>query len=180
MSVNSFTQTGYINPFICEYLVDLKNEKSDSKEFKSAAKFATRYLEKLEKSDLFTKGNTSKTQITRCRSTKQRSKSAISTIWLFHRCQIFFVGIAFFFIGKAKAQELYRKYCELEEKAEEEPKVLNTSDDWLCWWFKEYRVSMKHFNKRFATSNDVGKRQIIQLPKNFLRTRYRLDAAPSS
>ena len=54
MSVNSFTQTGYINPFICEYLVDLKNEKSDSKEFKSAAKFATRYLEKLEKSDLFT------------------------------------------------------------------------------------------------------------------------------
>ena len=80
MSVNSFTQTGYINPFICEYLVDLKNEKSDSKEFKSAAKFATRYLEKLEKSDLFIKGNTSKTQITRCRSTKQRSKSAISTI----------------------------------------------------------------------------------------------------
>ena len=80
MSVNSFTQTGYINPFICEYLVDLKNEKSYSKEFKSAAKFATRYLEKLEKSDLFTKGNTSKTQITRCRSTKQRSKSAISTI----------------------------------------------------------------------------------------------------
>ena len=62
MSVNSFTQTGYINPFICEYLVDLKNEKSDSKEFKSAAKFATRYLEKLEKSDLFIKGNTSKTK----------------------------------------------------------------------------------------------------------------------
>ena len=37
--MNPFTQTGYINSFVCEYFVDLKNEKSDSKEFKSAAKF---------------------------------------------------------------------------------------------------------------------------------------------
>ena len=39
--MNPFTQTGYINSFVREYLVDLKNEKLDSKEFKSAAKFNT-------------------------------------------------------------------------------------------------------------------------------------------
>ena len=39
--MNPFTQTGYINSFVREYFVDLKNEKLDSKEFKSAAKFNT-------------------------------------------------------------------------------------------------------------------------------------------
>ena len=41
--------------------VDLKNEKSDSVEFKSAAKFVTHCLYKLEGGDIFIEGNTSKT-----------------------------------------------------------------------------------------------------------------------
>ena len=134
MSVNSFTQTGYINPFICEYLVDLKVKRMKSRIQRNSNQLLNlphvtwknlknlTYLLKVLKVIILK-------VITRCRSTKQRSKSAISTIWLSHRCQIFFVGIAFFFIGKAKAQELYRKYYELEEKAEEDPKVLNTSYD---------------------------------------------------
>ena len=39
--LNPFTQTGHINPFACQYFVDLTNEKSDSKEFRSAARFVS-------------------------------------------------------------------------------------------------------------------------------------------
>ena len=39
--LNPFTQTRHINLFVCEYFVDLKNEKSDSKEFRSAARFVS-------------------------------------------------------------------------------------------------------------------------------------------
>ena len=33
-------------------------------------------------------------------------------------------------------------------------------------------IRKKRVNKRFAVPSDVGKRRIIQLPKNFWRTRY--------
>ena len=39
--LNPFTQIGHINPFVCQYFVDLTNGKSDSKEFRSAARFVS-------------------------------------------------------------------------------------------------------------------------------------------
>ena len=71
-----------------------------------------------------------------------------------------------FFILKTKAQELYRNYCELKEKAGEKPEVLNISDNWLRGWCIVCRVSLKYQNKRFVVSNDVWKRRIIQLLKS--------------
>ena len=56
-----FTQTGYIDPFFHDYFVNLKNEKLDSVEFKSAAEFVICCLDKLERGDFFTEGHTSKT-----------------------------------------------------------------------------------------------------------------------
>ena len=58
---NPLTKTGYINAFLYKYFVDLKNKKSDSVEFKSAAKLVTRCLGKVERGDIFIEGNTSKT-----------------------------------------------------------------------------------------------------------------------
>ena len=38
--MSSFTQTGYIDPFFHDYFVNLKNEKLDSVEFKSATRLS--------------------------------------------------------------------------------------------------------------------------------------------
>ena len=85
MSVNSFTQTGYINPFICEYLVDLKVKRMKSRIQRNSNQLLNlphvtwknlknlTYLLKVLKVIILK-------VITRCRSTKQRSKSTISTI----------------------------------------------------------------------------------------------------
>ena len=58
---NPLTKTGYISLFLYKHFVDLKNKKSDWVEFKSAAKFVTRCLDKVERGDVFIEGNTSKT-----------------------------------------------------------------------------------------------------------------------
>ena len=49
--VHPFTQRGYIQPTVREVFKDLTDESSDSKDFKSATKFASRCLEKLEKGE---------------------------------------------------------------------------------------------------------------------------------
>ena len=49
--VHPFTQRGYIQPTVIEVFKDLTDEPSDSKDFKSATKFISRCLEKLEKGE---------------------------------------------------------------------------------------------------------------------------------
>ena len=47
--VHSFTQTRYIQPTVREVFIDLKDEKSDTNDFKSAAKCVSCCLEKLKR-----------------------------------------------------------------------------------------------------------------------------------
>ena len=49
--VHTFTQRGYIQPTVREVFKYLTDEASDSKDFKSATKFISRCLEKLEKGE---------------------------------------------------------------------------------------------------------------------------------
>ena len=49
--VDPFTQRGYIQPIVREVFKDLTDEPSDSKDFKSAAKFVSWCLEKLKKGE---------------------------------------------------------------------------------------------------------------------------------
>ena len=105
----------------------------------------------------FTESSTSKTKFRLLGAGPLSSRNAISIIWLFHQCQIFFKGTAFFLILKTKAQELYCNYCELKEEAREKAEML----EFLITGFIDCvkGVSLKHPTKRFAVSNDVQKRQ---------------------
>ena len=133
--VNPFTQTGYINPFVCGYLVDFKNEKSDSKEFKSAGKFVRR-LDKLERGDFFIEGNTSKTKfrLLGAGPPKRSIEIRLALFDYFIDVRSSLKGWLPFFILKTKVQELYRNYCELKEKAGQKPEMLDVSDNWLRGW----------------------------------------------
>ena len=47
--MHPFTQTGYIQPTVREVFFDLKDEKSDTNDFKSERKFVIHSLEKLRR-----------------------------------------------------------------------------------------------------------------------------------
>ena len=49
--VHPFTQKGCIQPTVQEVVIDLKDKNCETKEFKSATKFVSRCLEKLNKGD---------------------------------------------------------------------------------------------------------------------------------
>ena len=57
--VNPFNQTGYIQPSVRELFIDLRNEKCDNVQFKSATKFVVRCLQKLETGEFDIEGNCS-------------------------------------------------------------------------------------------------------------------------
>ena len=85
--VHSFTQTRYIQPTVREVFIDLKDEKSDTNDFKSAAKCVSCCLEKLKrwlhwkktviklKKQILTHG---------CLTKKASPWSKIYFTWLFH------------------------------------------------------------------------------------------------
>ena len=132
--VHPFTQTGYINPFVREFFVDWKNEKSDFMEFKSAAKFVTRCLDKIERGDFSIEGNNSKTKF-RLLGAGLPKRAIAVRLALFD----YFIDVRSSLKGRlprfilmTKAQELYRAYCDLKKKAGENPDELKLSDRWLA------------------------------------------------
>ena len=111
--MHPFTQTGFINPFVGEFFVDLMNEKSNSKEFKSAAKFVARCLDKLEGGDFSIEGNNSKTKfkLLGAGSLKRETEVQLALFGYFIDVRSSLKGRLPRFILMAKAQELHRAYC---------------------------------------------------------------------
>ena len=58
--VHPFTQTGYIQPTVRKVFIDLKDEKSDTNDFKSATKFVSRCLEKQQRGEFALEENCGK------------------------------------------------------------------------------------------------------------------------
>ena len=58
--VHPLTQTGYIQPTVRKVFIDLKDEKSDTNYFKSAKKFVSRCLEKLQRGEFALEENCGK------------------------------------------------------------------------------------------------------------------------
>ena len=172
--MHPFTQTGYIQPSVREMFSDLSNEKCDNADFKSATKFVVRCMEKFEKGEFDKEGNDSKNKYRLLGAGPQKRALEVRSS-LFD----YFIDIQSTLKGRlpqcillAKAKEFYSKYCELKQQAGETPDELKLTDKWLRLWCKDYRVSLKHPNKRFSISHVVRKRRIIQFLKNVWTARY--------
>ena len=75
-------------------------------------------------------------------------------------------------ISLAKAKEILH-FCN-EERCEsrEDLKVIKFSNRWFKAWYKEFHISMKHFNKCFSISQEKRKRRMISFLKNMWTVRY--------
>ena len=71
---------------------------------------------------------------------------------------------------KIKAQEIYDKWVQRQEGPVE--KRLQFSDPWIAGWMKEYEVSLKKPNKRFAIKQEDRIIRILEYLKNILRVRW--------
>ena len=71
----------------------------------------------------------------------------------------------------AKAESLYRDYCEWKREGVE-PEKLSFSNRWLKDWCKEYQISIKKPNKRFFITASTRKKRITDFLKNIWTVRY--------
>ena len=154
-----YTQTGYIQPTVREVFVDLKDEPSSSNDIKNASKFVTRCLEKLGKGEFNIEENCANNQY--CLMGAGPKKRAIEV-----RSALFdfFIDVRHIFKARlpqsillSKATQIYKEYCELKKLAGEEPDKLKITRQWLQDWCKEYRISLRHPNKRFSISHENRK-----------------------
>ena len=169
-----FTQIGYIQPTVREVFVDLKDEPSSSSDMKNASKFATRCLEKLEKGEFNIEEN--------CASNRYRVMGAgpkRRAIEVRSALFGFFIDVRDIFKARlpqcimlSKASQIYEEYCELKKLAGEQPDQLKIQRQWLRDWCKDYKISLRHPNKRFSISQENRKRRIIQFLQNVWRTRH--------
>ena len=107
------TQVGFIQPAVRELFSNLKEAKSDDKEFKSATKYVSRCLEKLEQGKFDIAGNdvTNKYRVLGAGAPK-RALEVRATLFDFFvdiRCNL--KGRLPLFMLRAKAYELYEAYC---------------------------------------------------------------------
>ena len=72
----------------------------------------------------------------------------------------------------AKANEFYDTWLSQQDDEVPEEKRLKFSKQWIKGWMKEYGVSLRKPNKRFAISRAETKIRIIELLKNVWRVRY--------
>ena len=172
--VYPFTQKGYIQPTVREIFTDLKEEKCDTVDFKSATKFVSRCLQKLDNGDFDAEENRRSDKYRLLGAGKPRHAVEVRQA-LFS----FFIDVRTSLKGRlprsiliSKAKQIYEEYCDIKRQGGEEPDQLQFTNRWLNEWCKEYRISLKHPNKRFSISNVDRKRRIIQFLKNVWATRY--------
>ena len=122
----------------------MKTENCNSKQFRSATKFKSQCLEKLEKGEFNIEGNDKKNKFW-------------PTIEVWIALFDYFIDVRSTLKGRfpkfmliAKAKEIHSIYCELKEKAGEKAEELKFTDKWVDGWCKEYGISLKHPNKRFS------------------------------
>ncbi|XP_078676582.1 uncharacterized protein LOC144913644 [Branchiostoma floridae x Branchiostoma belcheri] len=70
-----------------------------------------------------------------------------------------------------KCQQLYEEYLQQNNLHPAEDERVKFSDKWIQGWLEEFRVSLKHPNKRFAVPENVRRDRIVQFLKNIIRVR---------
>ena len=153
--VYPFTQNRFIQPTVPEILTDLKEETCDTTDFKSATKFVSRCLEKLDRGEFDAEENS--------RSDKYRVLGAGKPKYAVEVRQALFS----FFIDVRTSQkghlpqsilisepkQIYNEYFDIKRQSGEMPDQLKFTNQWLNEWCKEYRISLKHPYKCFSISN---------------------------
>ena len=156
-----------------ELFSDMKEEKCDSPDFKSCVQFVRRCEELLVTGKFEIEGNAVGNKFSVVGAAAPRKCPSVSKE-LFE----FFIDIRSslkarlpkkFFL--AKAESLYRDYCEWKREGVE-PEKLSFSNRWLKDWCKEYQISIKKPNKRFFITASARKKRITDFLKNIWTVRY--------
>lgn len=161
------SQIGYKAKTVREMFPDMKDEKSDTADYKSCVKFVGRCEEfDIEGNDVANKF--------RAAGAGARKKCPSVRKELFE----FFIDIRSSLKARlpkkiflAKAASLYNDYCEWKREGVE-PEKLSFSNRWLKDWCIEYQISMKKPNKRFSISASARKKGITDFLKNIWTVRY--------
>lgn len=74
-------------------------------------------------------------------------------------------------VFRAKCVELYDNYLHQLDQPVPQAQRLQFSNQWIRSWMEEYRISLRHPNKRFSISMAVRKERMVQFVKNILRVR---------
>ena len=162
--VHPFTQIGYIQPTIKEVFKDLTDEPSDSKDFKSAAKFVSRCLEKLEKGEFDLEENCCKSEY-RVMGASPQKKPLKVRYALFD----YFIDIRYSLKGRlpqyflfSKTKQLYGECCFLRAEAGEELKKLKITRKvvLILLYFFEVSKQTTFYKSRSSkeTNNSVFKK----------------------
>ena len=149
--VHPFTQRGYIQPTVTGVFKDLTDELRDSKYFKSATKFVSHCLEKLEKGEFDLEENCCRNKY--CVTGADPPKKALEVQYTLFD---YFIDIRYSLKGRlpqhillSKAKQLYEEYCILKVEASEEPEKLKITQKWLQKWCKDYHISLKYPTNNF-------------------------------
>ena len=162
--VHPFTQRVYIQLTLREVFKDLTDEPNNSKDFKSATKFVSCCLEKLQKGEFNLKENYCKNKYCVIGATTQKKLLrydmayliilfTLDTVWKgdyhnmfsFLKLNSFMKNIAFWKLKLVKSLRNWK----LKWK-------------WLQKWCQDYRISPKYPNKWFSITQKVRKRRIMQ------------------
>ena len=149
------TQNRFIQPAVPEILTDVKEETCDTTDFKSASKFVSRCLEKLDRGEFDAEENG--------RSDKYRVLGAGKPKYAVEVRQAlfsFFIDVRTSQKGRlpqsiliSEPKQIYNEYCDIKRQSGEMPDQLKFTNQWLNEWCKEYRISLKHPDKCFSISN---------------------------
>ena len=148
-----------------EVFEDMKCEKHDTADFKAAVKLVGRCVALATTGEFKKEGNTSAKKF-RVAGAGPPKRALDVRYALFE----YFVNVRNslkarlpkkIFLAKAKC--LYQKWVEVKKANNEEiEKPLSFSHAWLRDWCKEFQISTKHPNKRFAIKQEDRKRRYIK------------------
>ena len=153
---------------------DMKDEKSDTSDYKSCIKLVGRCEELLKNGSFNIEGNAIGTKF-RIQGAGAPKKFPSVRKELFE----FFIDIRSSLKARlpkkiflAKARSIYENYCEWQRQEGIEPEKLSFSNRWLKEWCKEYQISMKKPNKRFSISAEARKKRVTDFLKNIWTVRH--------
>ena len=153
--VYPFTRKGFIQPTVREIFTDLREERCDTADFKSATKFVSRCLEKLDRDKLDAVENrrSGKCRVLGAGKPNDAVKVKQALFSFFIDVHTSLKGHLPRYILISKVKHIYNEYCDIESQDDEVPGQLKFTNQWFNKWCKEYCISLKHLNKRFSISN---------------------------
>ena len=157
-----------------ELFSDMKEEKRDSLDFKRCVQFVRRYEEPLVTGKFEIAGNAVGNKFHAVLAGAPRKcpnvRKEFSDIFIDIRSSLKARLPKKIFL--AKAESLYRDYCEWKREEGVEPEKLSFSNRWLKDWCKEYQISIKKPNKRFFITASTREKRITDFLKNIWMVRY--------